>query len=110
MPLRSAHASSVLQAVWHLALSLPQASELKLSDNGSGLVTVIPTEDANSPAGRATLGRLRAATVAGEVTIGGEAAQGDLHGGLVPAELVGGHEGQRVGDGDRHELKVRNDG
>ena len=45
-------------------------------DNGSGLVTVIPTEDANSPAGRATLGRLRAATVAGEVTIGGEAAQG----------------------------------
>ena len=40
MPLRSAHASSVLQAVWHLALSLPQASELKLSDNGRGLVTL----------------------------------------------------------------------
>jgi RND superfamily putative drug exporter len=44
--------------------------------NGSALVTVIPTEDGNSPTGRATLSRLRGATVAGELTIGGEAAQG----------------------------------
>ncbi|HET8752481.1 MAG TPA: MMPL family transporter, partial [Gaiellaceae bacterium] len=43
---------------------------------GTALVTVIPTEDGNSPAGRATLDRLRATTVDGEVTIGGEAAQG----------------------------------
>jgi RND superfamily putative drug exporter len=44
--------------------------------NGTALVTVIPTEDGNSPAGRATLDRLRASTVNGEVAIGGEAAQG----------------------------------
>ncbi len=44
--------------------------------NGNALVTVIPTEDGNSPAGRATLGRLRGTTVSGQVTIGGEAAQG----------------------------------
>ncbi len=45
---------------------------------GTSLVTVIPTEDGNSPAGRATLDRLRATTQAlpAEVTIGGQAAQG----------------------------------
>jgi putative drug exporter of the RND superfamily len=44
--------------------------------DGTALVTVIPTEDGNSPAGRATLERMRAANLGGEVTIGGEAAQG----------------------------------
>jgi RND superfamily putative drug exporter len=44
--------------------------------NGTGLVTVIPTEDGNSPAGRATLDRLRTTTVTADVAIGGEAAQG----------------------------------
>ena len=44
--------------------------------DGTSLVTVIPTEDGNSPAGRATLGRIRATSLPGEVTIGGEAAQG----------------------------------
>jgi RND superfamily putative drug exporter len=44
--------------------------------HGSALLTVIPTEDGNSPAGRATLDRLRATTVDGDVAIGGEAAQG----------------------------------
>jgi RND superfamily putative drug exporter len=44
--------------------------------NGTALVTVIPTEDGNSPAGRATLDRLRATTIHGDVAIGGEAAQG----------------------------------
>jgi RND superfamily putative drug exporter len=44
--------------------------------DGTALVTVIPTEDGNSPAGRDTLDRLRAAEVDGEVAIGGEAAQG----------------------------------
>ncbi len=43
---------------------------------GTALVTVIPNEDGNSPAGRATLDRLRGSTVNGEVAIGGEAAQG----------------------------------
>jgi RND superfamily putative drug exporter len=46
--------------------------------DGTALVTVIPTEDGNSPAGRATLDRIRATTQAlpAEVTTGGEAAQG----------------------------------
>jgi RND superfamily putative drug exporter len=44
--------------------------------NGTALLTVIPTEDGNSPAGRTTLDRLRATTVDGDVAIGGEAAQG----------------------------------
>jgi RND superfamily putative drug exporter len=42
---------------------------------GTSLITVIPTEDGNSPAGRATVDRIRATTVPGDVTIGGEAAQ-----------------------------------
>jgi putative drug exporter of the RND superfamily len=42
---------------------------------GTSLVTVIPTEDGNSAAGRATLDRIRATPLPGEVTIGGEAAQ-----------------------------------
>jgi RND superfamily putative drug exporter len=45
---------------------------------GTSLVTIIPTEDGNSPAGRATLDRLRGTTqtLPAEVTIGGQAAQG----------------------------------
>jgi RND superfamily putative drug exporter len=42
---------------------------------GTAVVSVIPNEDGNSPAGRATLDRLREASVDGEVGIGGEAAQ-----------------------------------
>lgn len=44
--------------------------------DGTAIVSVIPAGDGNSPAGRETLERLRAAEVPGEVTIGGEAAQG----------------------------------
>src|SRR3954447_9994438 len=44
--------------------------------SGTALVTIIPTEDGNSPAGRSTLDRLRAADIDGTVAIGGEAAQG----------------------------------
>ncbi len=44
--------------------------------DGTALVTVIPTEDGNSPAGRDTLNRLRTTEVDGAVAIGGEAAQG----------------------------------
>jgi len=44
--------------------------------DGTALVAVIPTADGNSAAGRATLDRIRATRLPGEVTIGGEAAQG----------------------------------
>jgi RND superfamily putative drug exporter len=44
--------------------------------DGTALLTVIPTQDGNSPAGRETLDRLRETTVAGEVAIAGDAAQG----------------------------------
>jgi len=44
--------------------------------DGTALVVVIPTEDGNSAAGRATLDRIRATSLPGEVMIGGEAAQG----------------------------------
>jgi RND superfamily putative drug exporter len=43
---------------------------------GTALVTIIPTEDGNSPAGRETLDRIRATDLPAGVTIGGEAAQG----------------------------------
>jgi RND superfamily putative drug exporter len=42
--------------------------------DGLSLISVIPTEDGNSPAGRATLDRIRAAT-GGLAVTGGEAAQ-----------------------------------
>ena len=44
--------------------------------DGTALVAVIPTADGNSAAGRATLDRIRATSLPGEVMIGGEAAQG----------------------------------
>ena len=45
--------------------------------DGTALVTVIPAEDGNSPAGRVTLDRVRAATggLPADVVTGGEAAQ-----------------------------------
>ena len=44
--------------------------------DGTALVTVIPAADGNSPAGRATLDRVRAATaLPADVVTGGEAAQ-----------------------------------
>jgi putative drug exporter of the RND superfamily len=50
---------------------------------GTALVTVIPDRDGNSAAGRATLDRIRATALPGEVTIGGEAAQSaDFLGGV----------------------------
>jgi putative drug exporter of the RND superfamily len=42
--------------------------------DGTAIVTVIPAADGNSPAGRETLERIRAAAP-GDVTVGGEAAQ-----------------------------------
>ena len=45
--------------------------------DGTAVLAVIPTADGNSPAGRATLDRIRAATqpLPGRATVGGEAAQ-----------------------------------
>jgi RND superfamily putative drug exporter len=46
----------------------------------TALVTVIPTQDGNSAAGRATLERIHATPLPGNVTIGGEAAlSADFH-------------------------------
>ena len=42
--------------------------------DGTAIVTVIPTADGNSAAGRATLDRIRATPLSGEVTVGGDAA------------------------------------
>jgi RND superfamily putative drug exporter len=42
--------------------------------DGTAIVTVIPTADGNSAAGRATLDRIRASTLPGEMTVGGDAA------------------------------------
>ena len=44
--------------------------------DGTAVVVVIPTADGNSAAGRATLDRIRATSLPGEVMIGGKAAQG----------------------------------
>jgi RND superfamily putative drug exporter len=44
--------------------------------DGTALITVIPTQDGNSAAGRETLDRLRETVVAGEIAIAGDAAQG----------------------------------
>ena len=43
--------------------------------DGAALITIVPSSDGNSAAGRATIERLRDAPAGGEVTIGGEAAQ-----------------------------------
>jgi RND superfamily putative drug exporter len=42
--------------------------------DGTALVTVIPTGDGSSAAGRATLDRIRATPLRGDVTVGGDAA------------------------------------
>jgi putative drug exporter of the RND superfamily len=43
--------------------------------DGTAIVAIIPTADGNSPAGRATLDRIRDTALPGTVTVGGEAAQ-----------------------------------
>jgi RND superfamily putative drug exporter len=42
--------------------------------DGTAIVSVIPTADGNSAAGRATLDRIRATTLPGEMIVGGDAA------------------------------------
>jgi putative drug exporter of the RND superfamily len=72
---RSGDADAVADALAKVDGVRSAAAPADWRRDGTALVTVIPTEDGNSPAGRATLERLRAANVGGDVTIGGEAAQ-----------------------------------
>jgi putative drug exporter of the RND superfamily len=71
---RSGDAGAVAQALAQVDGVRSAAAPADWRRGGTALVTVIPTEDGNSAAGRATLDRIRATTLPGEVTIGGEAA------------------------------------
>jgi len=71
---RSGDAGTVAEALAQVDGVRSAAAPADWRRGGTSLVTVIPTEDGNSAAGRATLDRIRATTLPGEVTIGGEAA------------------------------------
>jgi RND superfamily putative drug exporter len=75
---RSGDASAVAEALARVDGVQSAAAPADWRRGGTALVTIIPTQDGNSPAGRETLDRIRAATqtLPAEVTIGGEAAQG----------------------------------
>jgi putative drug exporter of the RND superfamily len=75
---RSGDPEAVAEALAEVEGVQSTAAPVDWRRGGTSLVTVIPTEDGNSPAGRATLDRLRATTqtLPAEVTIGGQAAQG----------------------------------
>jgi len=72
---RSGDPEAVAQALGEVEGVRSAAAPADWRRGGTSLVTVIPTEDGNSAAGRATLDRIRATTLPGEVTIGGEAVQ-----------------------------------
>jgi putative drug exporter of the RND superfamily len=71
---RSGDAGAVAGALARVQGVRSTAAPADWRRDGTALVTVIPTEDGNSAAGRATLDRIHATTLPGEVTIGGEAA------------------------------------
>jgi RND superfamily putative drug exporter len=71
---RSGDAGAVAKALAQIDGVRSAAAPADWRRGGTSLVTVIPTEDGNSAAGRATLDRIRATTLPGAVTIGGEAA------------------------------------
>ena len=71
---RSGDAGAVAAALGQVDGVRSAAAPADWRRGGTALVTVIPTEDGNSAAGRATLDRIRATPLPGEVTIGGEAA------------------------------------
>jgi RND superfamily putative drug exporter len=71
---RSGDAGAVARALAQVEGVRSAAAPADWRRGGTALVTVIPTEDGNSVAGRATLDRIRATTLPGEVTIGGDAA------------------------------------
>jgi putative drug exporter of the RND superfamily len=71
---RSGDPASVVSALNHVEGVRSAIAPAGWRRDGMSLVSVIPTEDGNSPAGRQTLNRIRAAT-GGDVVTGGEAAQ-----------------------------------
>ena len=71
---RSGDAGAVAQALARIDGVRSAAAPADWRRGETSLVTVIPTADGNSAAGRATLDRIRATPLPGEVTIGGEAA------------------------------------
>jgi putative drug exporter of the RND superfamily len=73
---RSGDPEAVAEAVARIEGVQSAAAPAEWRRDGTALVTVIPTGDGNSPAGRATLDRIRATALPGDVTVGGEAAQG----------------------------------
>jgi len=72
---RSGDPGAVAEAVARVEGVRSAAAPEDWRREGTAIVTIIPTEDGNSAAGRATLERLRDTALPGEVTIGGEAAQ-----------------------------------
>jgi putative drug exporter of the RND superfamily len=72
---RSGDAEAVAKAVGRIDGVRSAAAPADWRRAETAIVMIIPTEDGNSAAGRATLDRIRATTLPGEVTIGGEAAQ-----------------------------------
>jgi RND superfamily putative drug exporter len=71
---RSADAGAVAKALAKVDGVRGAAAPADWRRGATSLVTVIPTEDGNSAAGRATLDRIHAANLPGTVSIGGEAA------------------------------------
>ena len=71
----SRDANAVASAIEHVVGVRSTAAPADWRRGGTQLVTVIPEADGNSPAGRATLDRIRAADLGGDVVVGGEAAQ-----------------------------------
>ncbi|MDP1848561.1 MAG: MMPL family transporter [Solirubrobacteraceae bacterium] len=71
---RSADAGAVAQSIARVDGVRSAAAPADWRAGGTSIVTVIPAADGNSAAGRATLDRIRATPLPGEVTIGGEAA------------------------------------
>jgi RND superfamily putative drug exporter len=72
---RSGNPRAVAKAVAQVEGVRSAAAPADWRRDGTALVTIIPDEDGNSAAGRATLDRIRAGALPGGVTIGGEAAQ-----------------------------------
>lgn len=71
---RSGDPSAVAASIADVAGVESTAAPTDWRRGGTAIVTVIPSQDGNSPAGRATLERIRATNTQG-MTVGGEAAQ-----------------------------------
>ena len=73
---RSGDPQAVADALVHVEGVRSAVAPADWRRDGTALVTIIPNEDGSSAAGRETLDRIRATALPGDVTIGGEAAQG----------------------------------